>query len=117
MRGIAMSKRTTTRWYIGGWIVWCLAFLALLAIGRFSPPSSSPPPGTFFLYFVMLVTAILTFTMWVFALLKLASQRMWGWFGAVLLLHLVGIGIVGMAAYALAGPRDREEIVYRPTMT
>ena len=110
-------KRTTTRWYIGAWIVWCLAFVALLAIGHFAAPSSSPPPGTFLLYFVMFMAALLTFAMWALALLKLASQRMWGWFAALLILHLVGIGIIGMAAYALAGPGDREEIVYRPTVT
>ena len=113
-----MRKRTIVRWYVGAWVVWCLAFLALLGIGRLYAPSSTPPPGTFFLYFVMLVTAIVTFLMWVAALLKLLSQRSWGWFVAVLLLHLVGIGIVGIAAYGLTGPGDRgEEIVYRPTAT
>jgi energy-coupling factor transporter transmembrane protein EcfT len=114
-----MSKRTLVRWYIGAWIVWCLAFLILLAIGRVSPPSSSPPPGTFFLYFVMFLAVIVTFFMWAVTLLKLGLRRLWGWFVAVLVLHLVGIGIVGMAAYALAGPGDgdSDEIVYRPTAT
>ena len=112
-----MSKRITTRWYIEAWIVWCVAFLALLAIGRFSPQSSSPPPGTFLLYFVMFLEAVVTFAMWALALMKLGSQRFWGRFVALLVLHLVGIGIVGMAAYALAGPTDREEVVYRPTLT
>ncbi len=114
-----MSKRTIVRWYVVAWIVWCLAFLALLAIGRFSAPSSNPPPGTFPLYFVMLVAAIVTFLMWVLALIKLGTRHIWGWFIALLALHLVGIGIVGIAAYALAGPADvgGEEIVYRPTAT
>ena len=113
-----MRKRTLVRWYVGAWAVWCLAFLALLGLGRFSAPSSTPPPGTFFLYFVMFMTVIVTFLTWVAVLIKLVSRRSWGWFVAVLLLHLVGIGIVGIAAYALAGPGDRgEEIVYRPTAT
>jgi hypothetical protein len=114
-----MSKSIIVRWYIGAWVVWCLAFLALVAMGRLSPPSSTPPPGTFILYFIMGVAAIVTILMWVAALWKLFSRRLWGWFAGVLVLHLVGIGIVGMAAYALAGPgdNDREEIVYRPTAT
>jgi hypothetical protein len=116
MEGCAL-KRVTTRWYIGAWIVWCVAFLALLAIGHFSPPSSTPPPGTFFLYFVMFMAAIVTFAMWALTLLKLGTQQHWAWFVAVLVLHLVGVGIVGMVAYAFAGPPDHEEVVYRPTAT
>jgi|SRR5215510_10102564 len=112
-----MSKRITTRWYVVGWIGWCLAFLALLALGRFLPPSSSPPPGTFFLYLVMFVAAVVTFAMWALALLRLGRQHAWAWFVAVLALHLAGVGIVGMAAYALAGPGDDEHVVYRPTGT
>jgi hypothetical protein len=30
----------------------------------------------------------------------------WAWFTAVLVLHLIGLGIVGMIAYAIAGPDD-----------
>jgi hypothetical protein len=115
-----MSKRTTTRWYIGGWIVWCLAFLTLLALGHFSPPSSSPPAGTFVLYFVMLVASVVTIVMWALTLLKLGSLHAWAWFAAVLVLQLVGIGIIGMVAYALAGPVERaarEQVVHRPTVT
>ena len=110
-------KRLTTRTYIGAWIVWCAAFVALLTIGHFSAPSSTPPPGTFLLYFVMFIAAIVTFVMWAITLLKLGSQRLWTWFVAILVLHLVGIGIVGMVAYAVAGPDDHDEIVYRPTVT
>jgi energy-coupling factor transporter transmembrane protein EcfT len=114
-----MRKETVVRWYVAAWIVWCLAFLALLALGRMAPRSSTPPPGTFVLYFVMFVAAIVTFLMWVVALVKLGSRRLWAWFVTVLVLHLVGIGIVGIAAYGLAGPNDSggEEIVYRPTAT
>jgi hypothetical protein len=115
-----MSKRTTTSGYIGGWIVWCLAFLTLLALGHFSPASSSPPPGTFFLYLVMFVASLVTLVMWALTVLKLASLHAWAWFAAVLVLHLVGIGIIGMVAYALAGPVKRaphDQVVYRPTVT
>jgi hypothetical protein len=55
--------------------------------------------------------------MWLAALFKLGQLRAWPWFVAVLVLHLIGLGIIGMVAYALAGPEDREQIVYRPKVT
>ncbi len=45
---------------------------------------------------------------WVAALDRLGAQHDWGWFAAVLVLHLVGLGIVGMAAYKYGGPIDVE---------
>jgi len=52
--------------------------------------------------------------MWIGALVKLGLQRAWGWFIGVLVLHLVGLGIVGMGAYAVAGPQDEDLVVIRP---
>jgi hypothetical protein len=49
------------------------------------------------------------------ALVKLGMQRAWGWFVAILVLHVVGLGIVGMVAYAVAGPEDEDLVVTRPT--
>ena len=112
-----MSKRTTTRWYIGAWVVWCLAFLSLIAMSRASGPSSMPPPGSFVAYVLMFLAMVVTFVAWLAALLKLGHLRAWLWFVAVLVLHLVGLGIIGMVAYALAGPEGREQIVYRPKVT
>jgi hypothetical protein len=40
----------------------------------------------------------------------------WAWFTAVLVLHLIGLGIVGMIAYAIAGPDDSTFVVTRPPM-
>ena len=57
------------------------------------------------------------FVMWIGALIKLAQQHAWGWFVAVLILQLIFLGIIGMAAYAIAGPQDTDEVVTRPTTT
>jgi hypothetical protein len=114
-----MSRRITTRWYIGAWVVWLLGVIALYVESRFIGNSTSPPPGVFLIYLVMFLAAFVMFAMWIAALLRLAAQRSWGWFAAVLALHLVGLGIIGMIAYALFGTDDRRtnEIVYRPRAT
>jgi hypothetical protein len=51
---------------------------------------------------------------WIGALIKLATQHVWNWFAAVLVLQLFFLGIIGMLAYAIAGPEDTE-VVIRPT--
>ena len=65
----------------------------------------------------MFVAGALMLVMWVGALIKLGQQHTWGWFAAVLVLHLIALGIVGMVTYAIAGPDDRIEVVMRPTVT
>ena len=110
-----MSKRTTTRWYIGSWIVYILAVIAFFVIGHGARGSSSPPTPLFIPYAVMAVTGVLMLVMWIGALVKLGQVRAWGWFVGVLVLHLVGLGIVGMVAYAVSGPEDSSFVAIRPT--
>ena len=60
------------------------------------------------------------FVMWIGALIKLGQQRSWGWFAFLLLIYVLTLGvlgIIGMVAYAIAGPGDRSEVVMRPTTT
>ena len=111
-----MSKRITTRWYIGAWVVYVIAFVALVMSARSAGAqgASSPTPAMIFEYVVLAVAGIVMLVMWIGALVKLGSQRAWGWFIGVLLLHLVGLGIVGMVAYAIAGPEDGDLVVTRP---
>ena len=114
-----MSKAITTRWYIGAWVVWLLAFIGLFVVmhGAASAGSSSPPPGALIPYGVMAIAGIVMLVMWIGALVKLGMQHAWGWFVGVLVLHLVGLGIIGMAAYAIWGPADTGEVAMRPTTT
>ncbi len=113
-----MSKRITTRWYIGAWVVWALGVLMLFVLARSAGSSSSLPPGVFLVYVIMFLAAVVMLLVWLGALVKLGIQHAWGWLVAVLVLHLVGLGIIGMVAYAMAGPDGgRPEIVYRPTAT
>jgi hypothetical protein len=111
-----MSKQITTRWYIGAWVVWLIAFIAL-ALAMRGSTSSSPPAIAMVAYGVMAIAGLVALVMWIGALIKLGQLTAWGWFTAVLILHLVGLGIIGMVAYATAGPEDAGEVVYRPTAT
>jgi hypothetical protein len=110
-----MSKRVTTRWYIGSWIVYVLAVIAFFVIGRNAQGSSPWPPALFIPYAVMAVTGVVMLVTWIGALVKLGQLRAWGWFAGVLVLHLVGLGIVGMVAYAFSGPEDNAFVAIRPS--
>ena len=110
-----MSKRITTRWYIGSWIVYVLAVIAFFVIGHNAQGSGLPPPGMFIPYAIMAVTGVVMLVMWIGALVKLGKLHAWGWPVGVLVLHLVGLGIIGMVAYAVPGPEDSSYVVIRPT--
>jgi uncharacterized membrane protein len=108
-----VSKRTITRWYIGAWLVWVISLIALVLTAHSAPESS----GRAFVTVVMAVSGLITLYMWVRALIKLARQHATCSVVAVLLLQLVGLGIVGMVAYALSGSEDKLGYVTRPSVT
>lgn len=101
-----MSKRTTTRLYFGAFVVWLVAFAAFVMLAVANRQMSSPPPLAIGAMAVMGLAGIVMLVAWIGALVRLGQQSAWGWFVAVLLLHLIGLGIVGMIAYAAAGPAD-----------
>jgi hypothetical protein len=108
-----VSKRTITRWYIGAWIVWFVSLCALVVMARTTPDSF----GRGFVFAVMIAAGLITLYMWVRALIKLARRNATFSFVAILVLQLVGLGIVGMTAYALSGPEDKPGYVTRPSVT
>ena len=111
-----MSKSITTRSYIGAWIVAVLAGIVAGVMAR-SAPGTSPPPSVAIAYFVVAVCGVVMLVMWIGALVRVAQQHAWGWFIALLILQLIFLGIIGMVAYAIAGPGDTAEVVTRPTVT
>jgi hypothetical protein len=110
-----MSKRITTRWYITAWVVYILSVIAFIVMARANQQTGSPQPGALLAYLVAGVTGLVMLVMWIGALIRLGQQKAWGWFVGVLISHLVLLGIVGMVAYALAGPPDTEMVVTRPS--
>src|SRR3989442_13452549 len=99
-----MSKRTTTRWYIGAWVLAVLVGIATGLMAR-GAPAGSPPPGVTIASLVLVACGVVMFVMWIGALVRLAQQHGWGWVIGVVVLQLIFLGIVRMAAFAIAGAR------------
>ena len=111
-----MSKTTSTRWYIGAWVVALIAVAIAYMTGHSATTSTSVSPLTAVAWGVALIAGLVMLVAWIGALIRLGQLHSWGWFAVVLALQLVGIGIIGMLAYAFAGPNE-EMVVTRPTVT
>jgi hypothetical protein len=100
------------------WMVWLIAVLAFMAVRQnadASRPFAITDPNLGGLAVIIEILALLMAFLWLGALFRLARQRDWGWFLAMLILQLLWLGIVGMAAYAVAGPVDID--LSRPDIT
>ena len=93
-----------------------IALIALVMSARSAEVqgSGSQSPAMVLEYLVLGVAGIVMLGMWIGALVELGMQRAWGWFVGVLLLHILGLGIIGIVAYAVAGPEDEDLVVIRP---
>jgi hypothetical protein len=107
----AVSKRTSTRGYIVSWVIYVLSLVWVWFIvhNTASQGATSPPPFALALYLMLAASGIAMLVFWIGALIRLGQMGAWGWFVAVLLLNLVG-----MIAYAIAGPEDSMTVVMRP---
>ena len=112
-----MSKRITTRWYIGAWVVAFLVSFAAGLITRSSGTNTPSPTLSGVVGLVVIACSIVMLVMWIGALVKLGQLHAWGWFAGVLISQLLFLGIIGMLVYALAGPEGRTDVVMRPTAT
>lgn len=112
-----MSKRITVPWYVVAWVVWLIAAVGYFAMVRSAGSSTSGPSGGLVVAsIVAFLTGIVMLVMVIGALVKLGMQRAWGWFVAVLILQLIGLGIIGMALYGIWGPADSSMgVATRPT--
>ncbi len=114
-----MSKRISTRWFIGAWIVAVLVGIATVVLARNSQ-GSNPVVVLVVADLVVVVAAVVMLVMWIGALINLGQHRSWGWFAFMFLVYVLSVGTLGivpMVAYAIAGPDDVGEVVTRPTTT
>lgn len=111
-----MSKGTSTRWYVGAWVVGLIALVIAYTTGQSNTSNTSVSPLTAIAWGAALIAGLVMLVAWIGALIRLGQLHRWGWFAVVLILQLIGLGIIGMIAYAVAGPED-EMVVTRPTVT
>ena len=111
-----MSKRMSTRWYIGAWVVALIGLAVAFSSGHSTNASTSMSPLTAIAWGVAMIAGLVMLAAWIGTLVRLGQLHSWGWFVVMLILQLIGVGIIGMVAYALAGPHD-EMVVTRPTVT
>ena len=118
-----MSKRVTTRWYILAWLVEVAALIVFMDFAHLQPARvylagiGASAASTVPWLLIAIATLVMLVT-WIGALVQLGRARAWGWFGAVLVLQVLGLGILGMTAYAVAGPADLAvEVPVRPSFT
>ena len=116
-----MSKNITTRWYIGAWVVWAISLIVFFMTAHVQSTSSSvaafgTSPVSAIAWIVAGLCGIVMLIMVIGALVRLGQLSRWGWFVALLVLHLVGLGIVAMVAYAATGPEDTGTVT-RPSVT
>jgi hypothetical protein len=55
----------------------------------------------------LVIGGILSFIAWIGALVGTAMLGRWGWFVALLVLNLIGLGLIIMLVYCFAGPTER----------
>jgi hypothetical protein len=111
-----VSKSTSTRWYIGAWVVALIALLIAFTTGHSATASTNVSPLTAVAWAAAGIAVLVMLVAWIGALIRLGQLHSWGWFAAVLILQLLGLGIIGMVAYAVAGPEE-DMVVTRPTVS
>jgi hypothetical protein len=106
-----VSKRVTTRWYIGAWVVAAISAIVFFMTAHTQAGSTGASavgtsPVSVVAWLVVGVCGIVMLVMWIGALVRLGQLHSWGWFVFLLVLQLIGLGIIPMVAYAVAGPED-----------
>ena len=80
--------------------MWLIALLALIVTRQYGV---APNEGLIVIIGLLAASMVM---FWMGALDRLARQQAWRWFVGLVVLQLVGLGGIGMAAYAFAGPVD-----------
>ena len=116
-----MSKGVTTRWYIGAWVVAAISAIVFYTTAHAQAGSTGASaigtsPISVIAWLLVGVCGIVMLIMWIGALVRLGQLHSWGWFVFMLVLQLIGLGIIPMVAYAVAGPEDKETVT-RPSVT
>jgi hypothetical protein len=116
-----VSKGVATRWYIGAWVVAAISAIVFFMTAHTQISSTGASaigtsPISVVAWLVVGICGIVMLIMWIGALVRLGQLHSWGWFVLMLVLQLIGLGIIPMIAYAVAGPEDAPAFT-RPSVT
>jgi hypothetical protein len=116
-----VSKSVTTRWYIGAWVVGAISLIVFFMTANTQTSGTGvstigTSPVSVIAWMVAGICSIVMLIMWIGALVRLGQLGSWGWFVAMLMLQLIGLGIISMVAYAVAG-HEEAGAVTRPSFT
>lgn len=114
-----MTRRTSTHWYIGAWIVWMAGMVGFWIAYRQVDTTAQPwfqNPNLTGIASIVQAAMVVMFVSWMGALVGLVRRRQWRWFAVVLVTQVVGAGIAGMVTYAGSGPQDEGDVT-KPQVT
>jgi len=109
-----MTRASTAKLYIGGFVIWLIGVVIVFGSMAASQGSNQPGAGAAIGYILAAAGGLAMLVGWIFALIRTAQAKRWGWFIALLVLGLIGLQIIVMAAYLIAGPREGESLT-RPS--
>ena len=94
-----MTKSLVTKVYGGGFVVWLIGVIVLIATQRNGA-------GAALGIALVAIGGIALLIGWILALILTAQAKRWGWFVALLVLGLIGLQLIIMLIYLIAGPRE-----------
>ena len=102
-----MSRATVRKVFVTGLVLLVVGGVLLLLAVRTDAGATSPlgEAGALLAGF----GGLLDFASWLMALISSAILGRWGWFAVVLVLGLLGLPLLVMIVYSLAGPSRRRE--------
>jgi hypothetical protein len=103
-----VGKASAARYYLPAWMVWVIALMAYVVAleHQAGNPFHMQDLNIMGLTLIIEVLAVTMILIWVSVLVRLRRLHAWGWFVAVFVLHLVGLGVLAIGAYSMLGPAD-----------
>ena len=101
-----MGRASAARYYLPAWFVWVIAIMAYV-VARQQLGDNPFYMKDFNIMGLTLIIEVLAVTMiliWISVLVRLSRVQAWGWFGIVLVLHLLFLGAIAIGAYSMLGP-------------
>jgi hypothetical protein len=105
-----MTKSLVTKVYAGGFVVWLIGLIVVFA-------SHQNGAGAAIGFILAGLGGLALLIGWIIALVLTAQARRWGWFVALLVLGLIGLQLIIMLIYLIAGPREAETAMGPAPMT